>query len=202
MPTSNKLSVKSKLAVGGIAALLGLVLGATIFGPVTAGAQETTTTTGPEAPADSAERKALQTERIRTALADLVENGTITAEQADAVAAHLAASWDFPGRRFHRIHAGLDVVAATIGITEADLVEALRNGDTASEVAEANGVDTQTVIDAIVAEVNARVDEAVAAGNLDQERATEIKANAEEKATAFVNGELSFRGHRGGDAGA
>jgi hypothetical protein len=127
-----------------------------------------------------------------------VTDGTISEEQADAVAAHLANEWDFPGRRLRRFHAGLDVAAATIGITEANLVEALRDGRTVAEVAEANGVDAQAVIDDLVAEVNARVDEAVDDGELDPEQAAEIKANAVGRITDFVNEEMRFqwRGHR------
>lgn len=191
MRTDTKLSLRSKLLVGGVAALLGLALGATVFGPGTAIAQETTTTIRDD-PANAV--NARQGERIRAALDELVEDGTITADQADAVAAHLAGKWNLHGRRVQRFHAGLDVAAATIGITEADLMQALRNGETASAVAEENGVEAQTVIDALVAEVNARVEEAVANGNLEAERAAEIKAKGVERVTDWVNGERPFRG--------
>ena len=186
MPTSTRL--RSTVMIGAIAAILGLLLGSTILGPGTAGAQETP---GPTAP--DPEAPARKTERIRDALEGLVTDGTISDEQADAVAAHLANQWNFHGRRLHRFHAGLDVAAATIGITEADLVEALRDGQTVAEVAEANGVDAQAVIDDLVAEVNTRVDEAVDNDDLDAERAAEIKANAVERITAFVNGEIRLR---------
>ena len=193
MPTSTRL--RSTVTIGAIAAILGLLLGATILGPGTAGAQETP---APTAPDPSAEPPARKAERIRGALEALVTDGTISEEQADAVAAHLANQWDFPGRRLRRFHAGLDVAAATIGITEANLVEALRDGRTVAEVAEANGVDAQAVIDDLVAEVNARVDEAVDDGDLDPEQAAEIKANAVGRITDFVNEEIRFqwRGHR------
>jgi hypothetical protein len=51
----------------------------------------------------------------------------------------------------------------------------------------------QTVIADLVAEVNTRVDEAVANGDLDAERGVEIKANALERITDFVNGEIRLR---------
>lgn len=188
MPIGRRLG--STLMIGAIVAILGLLLGATILGPGPAGAQETP---GPTSPDPEDGPPARQAERIRAALDGLVANGTISEEQADAVAAHLASQWDFHGRRLHRIHAGLDVAATTIGITEADLVEAVRDGQTVAEVAEANGVDAQTVIDELVAEVHARVDEAVAEGDLDAERAAEIKAKALERVTDFVNGEIRFR---------
>ncbi|MGH8924520.1 MAG: hypothetical protein ACRDWA_07800 [Acidimicrobiia bacterium] len=190
MPTNKRLSLRQMVAIGGITALLGLLLGATVLGPGAAIAQETSTTTSPD---DSPGRDARQEERIRGALDELVEDGTITSDQADEVAAHLAGKWDFHGRRLHRLHAGLDVAATTIGITEADLVEALRGGQSVAEVAEENGVEVQAVIDALVAEVNSRVDEAVANGRLDEDRAAEIKANAVDRVTDFVNGVRPFR---------
>lgn len=196
MPISTKL--RSKVTIGVIAAILGLLLGATILGPGAAGAQETPAPTAPD-PRDRADAR--QSQRIRAALDGLVAEGTISEVQADAVAAHLAAQWDFHGRRLHRIHAGLDVAAATIGITEAELVEDLRGGQTVAEVAEANEVDPQDVIDALVAAINARVDEAVAQGELDAERAAEIKVKAVERVTDFVNGVRPFRnGHADIDA--
>ena len=88
------------------------------------------------------------------------------------------------------MHAGLDLAAATIGISESELVEAVRDGQSVAEVAEANGVEAETVIEALVAEINARVDEAVASGNLDSDRAAEIKVEAVRRITDFVNGEL------------
>jgi hypothetical protein len=45
------------------------------------------------------------------------------------------------------------------------------------------------VIDALVADATARLDEAVADGRLDADRAEEIKADLVERITAKVNGE-------------
>jgi hypothetical protein len=58
-----------------------------------------------------------------------------------------------------------------------------------AEVAQANGVDVQTVVDAIVADISARIDEAVANGRLTQAEADEKKAELPERVTARVNGE-------------
>ncbi len=185
-----KEAVKKRMGVAALAAMLGLLLGATIFVPNLAGAQESTTTTtaGDESTNESTgDRLANRQDRIRTALDGLVANGTITSAQADAVAAELAGQWPERGRRFHRLHFGLDVVSTTIGITEAELREALRGGQTIAEVAEANGVSAQTVIDAIVAAVTTRVDEALAAGNIDEARAAQVKENAVARATEIVN---------------
>lgn len=186
------MSIGRKLAVAATTAVLGLVAGATVFSPVMATAQESTTTTFDDDTAAVADRTA----RFRSALEELVTNGTITADQADAVAAHLAASLPHP--RGHFLGKGaareiLEETAAAIGIEVADLREALVRGQSIAEVATANGVDPQTVIDALVADFNAYVDQAVANGRITEEVAAEKKANAPERISALVNGEFEFR---------
>jgi hypothetical protein len=58
----------------------------------------------------------------------------------------------------HRLpFVGLDVIAEAIGIDAETLREDLAGGATIAEIAEANGVDPQVVIDALVAEYTERV---------------------------------------------
>jgi len=167
--------------VGSLVAVL--ALSAVIVVPTLAGAQETTTTT-----AVGQERTGAE-ERIRRALDNLVSDGTITSAQADAVAEDLASQWRAHRPALRRFHAGIDTIATAIGISEADLWQNLREGQTIAEVAADNGIEAQTVIDALVAEITERVDAAVEAGNLSDAEATQIKANAVERATAIVNKE-------------
>jgi hypothetical protein len=99
---------------------------------------------------------------------------------------------DGPGRPGHGprfLGARLEAAAEAIGITADELRTALEDGSTIAEVAEANGVDVQTVIDALVAEATARIEAAVADGSLDAQRADELQANLVERITAHVNGE-------------
>jgi hypothetical protein len=63
-----------------------------------------------------------------------------------------------PGQGQFRILSG-EVVADAIGIDVETLREELRTGATVAEVAEANGVDPQVVIDALVADYTERVTE-------------------------------------------
>jgi uncharacterized protein YidB (DUF937 family) len=84
---------------------------------------------------------------------------------------------------------GLETAADAIGISTDDLRTALQDGSTIAEVAAANDVEVQTVIDALVAEATTHIDEAVADGRLDADRAETMKANLEERITARVNGE-------------
>ncbi len=85
---------------------------------------------------------------------------------------------------------GLADVADAIGISTDDLRAALRDGQTLAEVAEANGVDPQRVVDVLVESGTARLDAAVAAGRIDQATADEREASLPERAADLVNGEL------------
>ena len=135
------------------------------------------------------------TARIRAALQNLVDDGTITSEQADAVAADLAA--DRPARGDHGGfghhgrggHPGFDgeVVADLLGVTPEELRDALRDGQSIADVAAANGVDVQTVIDALVAEAETHHDQAVTDGRLTQDEADERLADITERVTEMVN---------------
>lgn len=175
--------------IGGGAA--GMILGT----PGISGAQETTTTV--QAPSDDTatddattdDGRGGMSEHLATTLAPLVEAGTITQAQADAVIAAIEEAGPpdgghgGPGMRGGRGGPGLEVAADAIGITEEELRTALRDGGTLAEVAEANGVDPQAVIDALVAELQTRLDEKVADGDLTQEEADEKLASGIERIT-------------------
>lgn len=136
--------------------------------------------------------------RLREALQELVDAGTITADQADVVAEHLAAQvperHGHPGG--HRRGPGMDgeVVAELLGIDADELRSALRDGQSIADLAAANGVDVQTVVDALVAEAQGYLDLAVENGRLTEEEAAEKAADLEERITARVNGERPARG--------
>jgi polyhydroxyalkanoate synthesis regulator phasin len=133
---------------------------------------------------------------VDDALGGLVDDGTITQEQADAVEDALR---DARPERGHDGfgHPGFlfgpggdpSTLAESLGIEEDELRSELQDGKTIAEIAEEQGVDVQDVIDDIVAAQRERLDEAVADGDLTQEEADEILAGAEERVTAFVNGE-------------
>lgn len=89
---------------------------------------------------------------------------------------------------------GLEAAAEAIGITVDELRTELQGGQTIAEVAAGNGVDVQTVIDAVVADAHARIDERLATGEITEEEADELRARASEIATDLVNGELPFNG--------
>ncbi len=62
-------------------------------------------------------------------------------------------------------------------------------GTTIAAVAKEQGVDVQTVIDALVTEMQSHLKTAVTDGKLTQAQADRMSANATERATAMVNGE-------------
>lgn len=178
---------------------------ATIFAPTFAGAQAADDT----APADdSATDETTRPERqtLADVIAPLVDDGTITQAQADAVIEALQEARP-EGRRGHRGHRGFggrEAVVEALGITAEELRAALVDGSTIADVAAANGVDVQDVVDAIVAAGQAKLDAAVDAGRMTAEEAAEKAAELEERATAIVNGEVDVergpRGPRGGEA--
>ena len=111
---------------------------------------------------------------VQDALGGLVENGTITEEQADAVEEALEDARPdrgFEGGIGHRGFAfgfgGISTVAESLGIGEDELRAALADGQTIADVAEEQGVDVQDVVDDIVAAQRERLDEAVAEGRPD-----------------------------------
>ncbi len=134
---------------------------------------------------------------MREAIQSLVDDGTITAEQADAVVAELIAS--APDRserqenRGERREARQDrrqapeAVQELLGLSAEELREQLRSGSTLGDIATAQGVDPQDVVDAIVAEMTERVDAAVADGKLDADAAAEKLAEAEQRVSDRVN---------------
>jgi hypothetical protein len=156
----------------------------------------------PDAPLSDSDREAKATERLRTELQNLVDDGTITATQADAVAADLAASLPDrgPGRPGgpgwgHR-HPGFDgeVLADLLGIDVETLRSDLRDGETVAEIAADQGVDVQTVIDSLVAEAKSHLDLSVANGRLTQEEADAKLVEVTQRITDFVNNGLPGRG--------
>lgn len=195
--------------LGGGAA--GLILG----GTTVSGAQETTTTvaadqsTDQQAPPDGGRPD--PSARHAEALAPLVEAGTITQEQADAVIAALAEAGPPQGEGHGgpggpgaehggRGGPGLEAAAEALGISEDELRAALDDDQTIAEVAAAKGVDVQTVIDAMVAATKAHLDEEVAAGEHTQAEADEKLAEATERITDSVNNGFPRRGERPADA--
>lgn len=134
--------------------------------------------------------------RLREALDPLVTDGTINSEQADAVAAHLAESRpDRPGRhgprdRFAKVS---DATTELLGLEPDELFEQLRDGNSLADIAEAQDVDVDVLVQALVDEAEAHVNDAVEDGKLSADEAAERLETLEERVTARVNGERPER---------
>jgi polyhydroxyalkanoate synthesis regulator phasin len=136
-------------------------------------------------------------DRIKDALSGLVDDGSITQEQADEVATTLSDSdvWrgGHPGWG-----GGLDAAAEALGMTEDELHSALEaDGATLATVAEDRGVAVQTLIDALVTATRERAAQAVTDGKITQEQADEWLADVQERVTERVNGTFEWHGPRG-----
>ena len=111
--------------------------------------------------------------KLREALQTLVDAGTLTSSQVDAIVAALEAArpagdQDHESDDGHQGRGGpkgerrqemLAAAAEAIGITTTELQTAVKSGQTIAEVAEANGKSVQSVIDALVAQATADITE-------------------------------------------
>jgi hypothetical protein len=82
------------------------------------------------------------------------------------------------------------VAATAIGISESDLITDLNNGQTMADVAKANNVDPQKVIDALVEDGQQELAAAVQAGTLTQAQADSMETDVTQRVTDQVNGTL------------
>jgi hypothetical protein len=163
--------VRKKLIIATTAGALALGGGLAFAVPALAG-DETSTT---------------REDRIRDALAGLVDDGSITDAQADEVATTLAGS-GLGGHGHGGGRLDLSAAATALDMTEDELREALRADDTSlADVAGQQGVEVATLVDALVTAQQERIDQAVEDGDLTQEQADERLADLEERVTERVN---------------
>jgi hypothetical protein len=154
-----------------------------------AGDAEVATVDGGAAPEDRASG------RVLDLLGPLVEDGTITQTQAEAVAEAIGEGLGH--RRGGRHGLGLEAAAEFLGISVDDVRTALEAGSTLADVAAENGSSADGLIGELVAGAEERLDEAIADGRLDESEKAERLAQITERITAMVNGDLPLDGHRG-----
>ena len=93
--------------------------------------------------------------------------------------------------------AKLTELAALVGTDVEGLKSALGEGRTLAEIAEANGVEVETVVDGLTAKVDERIDRAVEAGKLTAEEAEAKKSEAAEQIEDRVNNGFDRENSRG-----
>ena len=146
-----------------------------------------------------------RTAGLQAILAPLVQKGTITQAQADAVIAAIEAARPAggphggfgrgpggPGKGF-----GLDEAAAALGMTTDQLRTALAGGQSLADVAKAKGVDLTKVTDALVAAYTKHEQDEVTAGSETQAEADQEIAAFKARVDEIVNG--TFKGRHGGE---
>lgn len=111
----------------------------------------------------------------------------------DADSDDSGADADAARRRGHRSEA----IAEALGMTTDELRAAKNAGQTIAEIADARGVPTDDVIDALVDATAAHLADKVEAGELTQAEADEKLAGAADRAEALINREPGARGPRG-----
>lgn len=92
-----------------------------------------------------------------------------------------------PGFGPHEAVSDTSVAARAIGISEADLLTALRGGSSIAQVARQHGVDVSKVVDALVADAQGELAAAVKDGRITQAQADQAKAGLVGRVTAQVN---------------
>ena len=181
------ISLGAGLIVGSAAGLIAV--------PAVSGAQSTSST-GATAPANRPNPSV----RLNETLKPLVDAGTITQAQADAVIAALKAEMPQRGERGRggKGGAGVEIAAQALGMTADELHTALKGGQTLAQVAESKGVNVQVVVDALVASATNHINQKVASGDITQAQADEKLANVTERVTERVNNPRPEGGPRGG----
>jgi ribosomal protein S20 len=81
----------------------------------------------------------------------------------------------------------LDAAAQALNLSVDDLRSKLRDGKTLAQVAADQNVDKQKVIDAMVADAAAHIDQAVQDGKITADQANERKSNLQDRITRLVN---------------
>lgn len=197
-----------KLKIAGGTAALAAVLGG---GAAVAATQLDPAAESDAIVADAAKQLGVSAEKLDAALKQALENridaavdaGRMTDEQAVEVRERLEAG-DVPlvglGPGLHRGHHGfVDFAAAAefLGVTESELRERLRDGDTLAEIATAEGKTPAGLVAALVASAKADLAEGVEAGRLTEAQRTSILEDLESRIQDLVEGEFSFgfRGH-------
>jgi polyhydroxyalkanoate synthesis regulator phasin len=159
---------------------------------------------------------------LQARLDEAVAEGHITQERADEIMAaapervetamntphenwpEVAQRW---WRRFEVRRAVAQRVMEASGLTPDEVVAELQAGKTLAEIATENGADPDAIEEELLADLQARLDEAVAEGHITQEQADKIMAAASERLHTFMttphpNAGRHRRGEPEGDAGA
>jgi DNA-binding phage protein len=207
------------LVVGAVAVLVAVVAGAGI-------AATKALTPKQESQAiinDAAQQLGVQPSELSNALEQALKNrvdaavkdGLLTKEQGASLKKRIGAGGfplfrlgSGPGFRDRHgpgiFHAKLEAAADYLGMTEANLREALENGKTLAQVARDRGKSVEGLVNALLAGAEAKLDAAVRTGRLTEAEKADMLSGLRQRITDLVNARfpspafgpgLPFRGH-------
>ena len=160
------MNLKHKIAaigLAGVLALTGCAVGATTSATTTsataaAATADTTATTADDGPGSG------------RGGGDDIDASAVTTE--DQLVALVEEAYGDGGLGLHRGHQGIEeVLNEVLGISHEELHVRMDAGQNLSAVAEDLGIDTQTLVDALVAAYSPAIDNMLAAGTLTQDQA-------------------------------
>ena len=188
-----------KIAIGAVLALSVIAVGGAIGATTLTPKQESEAIIN-----DAAEQLGVQPSELSNALKqalknrvdDAVEQGRLTEEQGNRMKERIDAG-EVPffglGPGFHKhhdgpFHAKLEAAAEYLGMTEAQLREALENGKTLAQVAKDRGKSVDGLVDALVARAEQKLGNAVEEGRLTEAEKREMLEGLRDRLTDVVNG--------------
>ena len=166
---------------------------------------------------DAAQQLGIQPSKLSDALEKALENridaavaaGRMTKAQGDALKKQIESGnvplfggptfGDHGG--FRHGGPGLDAAANYLGLTDVQLGAQLRAGKTLAEIAKAKDRPVGGLVDAMVADLEQRLDSEVKEGELTQAQETSMLSDARSRITDFVNGKAPAFGGRDHERG-
>jgi polyhydroxyalkanoate synthesis regulator phasin len=156
---------------------------------------------------EPSELSAALKQALKNRIDEAVAGGKLSEEQADALKERLDSAGaplvfgglggpGFGGHLglWHFGHLGdLDAASTHLGLTEAELRDALSEGRSLAEVAKAEGESVDGLVQALVSEAEERIEAAVGEGRLTRTQANELKEDLEARITELVNREPGSR---------
>jgi hypothetical protein len=207
-----------KIALGVVVVFSVVIVGGAIGATTLTPKQETQAVIN-----DAADELGVQPDELSNALEqalkkrvdEAVEDGRVTKEQGQRMKERIDAGEvplfglvpgfgpGFRGRPGHGPHlfrAKLEAAAEYLGMTQAQLREALSAGKTLAQVARDRNKSVDGLVDALVKQAEQKLDKAVEAGRLTEAQKKEMLAGLRERITDLVNGRFPTLG-RGADFG-
>jgi hypothetical protein len=130
---------------------------------------------------------------LKNRVDEAVEAGRLTEEQGRELKQRIdAGEVPFLGLPFHRhhgpFHGKLEAAAEYLGMTQAQLREALEDGKTLAQVARDQNKSVDGLVDALLEEAEQKLGDAVEAGRLTEAEKREMLEGLRDRITDLVNG--------------